>query len=70
MIFPILDNLAQKHLRKLTDGQKIYFDKQIGSLKCILDETNPVHLTLPEQGSFVLGYYHQKQSRYTKKDEK
>lgn len=70
VIFPILDNLAQKHLRKLTDGQKIYFDKQIGALKCILDETNPVRLTLPEQGSFSLGYYHQKQARYTKKEEK
>lgn len=70
VIFPILDNLAQKHLRKLTDGQKIYFDKQIGALKCILDETNPVRLTLPEQGSFNLGYYHQKQPRYTKKEEK
>lgn len=70
VIFPILDNLAQKHLRKLTEGQKIYFDKQIGALKCILDETNPVRLTLPEQGSFSLGYYHQKQARYTKKEEK
>lgn len=70
VIFPILDNLAQKHLRKLTEGQKIYFDKQIGQLKCILEETNPVRLTLPEQGSFNLGYYHQKQVRYTKKEEK
>lgn len=70
VIFPILDNLAQKHMRKLTEGQKIYFDKQIGTLKCILDETNPVRLTLPEQGSFNLGYYHQKQDRYTKKEDK
>lgn len=69
VIVPVLDNLAQKHLRKLTEGQKIYFDKQIGALKCILDETNPVRLTLPEQGSFNLGYYHQKQARYTKKEE-
>lgn len=70
VIFPILDNLAQKHLRKLPEWQKIYFDKQIGQLKCILEETNPVRLTLPEQGSFNLGYYHQKQARYTKKEEK
>lgn len=70
VIFPVLDNLAQKHLRKLEEGKKIYFDKQIGQLKCILEETNPVRLTLPEQGSFNLGYYHQKQARYTKKEEK
>ena len=68
-IFPILDNLCQKHLRKLDTGLRIYFDKQITQLKNILGETNPLRLTLPEQGSFNLGYYHQKQSVYTKKEE-
>ena len=28
-----------------------------------------MRLTLPEQGSFNLGYYHQKQARYNKKEE-
>lgn len=69
MIFPILDNLAQKHLRKLQGAQRVYFDKQIGKLKSLLGETNPVRLSLPEQGSFNLGYYHQKEFRYTKKEE-
>lgn len=68
-IFPILDNLCQKHLRKLDIGRRIYFDKQITQLKNILGETNPLRLTLPEQGSFNLGYYHQKQYIYTKKEE-
>ena len=68
-IFPILDNLCQKHLRKLDTGLRIYFDKQITRLKNILGETNPLRLSLPEQGSFNLGYYHQKQSIYTKKEE-
>lgn len=68
-IFPILDNLCQKHLRKLDTGLRIYYDKQITQLKNILGETNPLRLTLPEQGSFNLGYYHQKQSIYTKKEE-
>lgn len=70
MIFPILDQLAQKHLRKLKIPQKVFFDQQIGQLKCILGETNPIRMSLPEQGSFYLGYYHQKQQRYTKKEEK
>jgi len=26
-------------------------------------------MTLEEQGLFILGYYHQKQARYTKKSE-
>ena len=68
-IFPILDNLCQKHLRKLQPGLRIFYDKQIAQLKNVLGETNPVRLTLPEQGSFNLGYYHQKQSRYNKKEE-
>ena len=68
-IFPILDNLCQKHLRKLDTGLRIYYDKGIALLKNILGETNPLRLTLPEQGSFNLGYYHQKQFIYTKKEE-
>lgn len=66
VIFPLLDNLCQKHLRKLDVGVKISLDRQIGQLKDVLGETYPVRLSLPEQGSFNLGYYHQKQFRYTK----
>ena len=70
MIFPILDQLCQKHLRKLDAGFRISYDRQIGQIKDVLGETYPVRLSLPEQGSFNLGYYHQKQFRYTKKEEK
>lgn len=69
VIFPILDNLCQKHLRKLEPGLRVYYDRQIGQIKDILGETNPVRLSLPEQGSFNLGYYHQKQARFNKKEE-
>lgn len=70
VIFPILDNLCQKHLRKLDPGLRVYYDRQIGQLKNILGEANPTRMNLPEQGSFNLGYYHQKQTRYTKKEGK
>ena len=70
MIFPILDNLCQKHLRKLDTGLRIYWDKQIGRLKDVLGESYPIRMSLPEQGSFNLGYYHQKQFRDTKKEDK
>lgn len=70
VIFPVLDSLCQKHLRKLDAGLRVFYDRQIGSLKNILDETNPARLSLPEQGSFNLGYYHQKQTRYIKKEDK
>lgn len=68
-IFPILDKLYQKHLRRLDTGLRIYYDRQVTQLKNILGEANPLRLTLPEQGSFNLGYYHQKQFIYAKKEE-
>ena len=70
-IFPVLNNLCQKHLRKLDGRQRVYYDKQIMTLKGILGESYPMRMTLAQQGSFDLGYYHQTQKRYTKKvDEK
>lgn len=69
-IFPVLINLAQKHMRKLNEGQKIYFDKQIGELAVIIGEKYPVRMNLPEQGAFQLGYYCQTQKRYQKKEDK
>ena len=68
-IFPILANLYQKHLRKLSTGQQISYNKLVGQLKDILGEEYPVRLNLAQQGSFDLGYYHQKQKRYEKKEE-
>lgn len=68
-IFPVLNNLCQKHLRKLASGQRVYYDKQIMALKGVLGECYPTRMTLAQQGSFDLGYYHQTQKRYTKKEE-
>ena len=68
-IFPILNNLCQKHLRKLDGRQRVYYDKQIMTLKGILGESYPMRMTLAQQGSFDLGYYHQTQKRYTKKED-
>ena len=68
-IFPILNNLCQKHLRKLDGRLRVYYDKQIMELKGRLGESYPPRMTLAQQGSFDLGYYHQTQKRYTKKEE-
>ena len=69
-IFPVLNNLYQKHLRKLEQGQRVYYDKQVSALKGVLGTEFPARMTLAQQGSFDLGYYHQTQKRYTKKEEK
>lgn len=68
-VFPTLINLAQKHLRKLDKGQSIFYSKQLTELTNKLRETFPDRLSLPHQGAFQLGYYHQTQARYTKKEE-
>ncbi len=73
-VFPVLLNLAQKHLRKLGEGEKgylkVHFNKQIGELMERIGEEYPKRLNLPKQGSFQLGYYCQTQKRYQKKEEK
>ena len=68
-IFPVLNNLYQKYLRKLETGQRVYYDKQVMALKGSLGESYPTRMTLAQQGAFDLGYYHQTQKRYTKKEE-
>ena len=70
MAFPTLMRLSQKHLRKLNDGLATYYDKQITELMAQLPESGfPARLSLPDQGKFAIGYYHQTQKRYAKKNE-
>lgn len=69
-VYPVLINLAQKHLRKLEGGLRTYYDNQLIDLMSKLEETLPDRMNLPQQGSFQLGYYHQTQARYEKKEEK
>ena len=68
-VFPTLINLAQKHLRKLDKGLRISYEKQLTELTAKLGESFLPRLSLPQQGAFQLGYYHQTQARYTKKEE-
>ena len=70
VVFPSLINLAQKHLRKLDGSLKIVLDRQLTELLGKVGQSFPAHLSLPQQGAFQLGYYHQTAARYTKKEEK
>ena len=70
MAFPTLLRLSQKHLRKLNDGLAAYYDDRITELMAQLPESGfPARLSLPDQGKFAIGYYHQAQKRYVKKNE-
>ena len=70
MAFPTLLRLSQKHLQKLNDGLAAHYDKQITALMAQLPESGfPARLSLPDQGKFTIGYYHQTQKRFAKKNE-
>lgn len=71
VVFPILINLAQKHLKKLRRNNKglaISYEKQLTELCTRIGEKYPNRMNLPQQGSFHLGYYCQTQARYQKKE--
>lgn len=69
--FANLMRLAVHHLSKLAKekpGYKVNLEK---AMQEILDGIDgfPPHLALDDQGQFAIGYYHQRQSFFTKKDD-
>lgn len=69
VVFPGLMRLSQNHQRKLSEGGKVYYSNLLNELMSKLPEKFPKHLSLEEQGSFYLGYYHENQELYKKKIE-
>ena len=69
LVFPTLLNLSMHHAAKLDNA--VFFEKLKGTLlECLDDEVPfPPTLGLEEQGKFILGYYHQTQSFFTKKSD-
>lgn len=68
-VFPTLIRLKNHHLEKLAVGRKINLEREIMEiLSSLQPETMPRHLSLEEQGYFAIGYYHERQYLYTKKD--
>lgn len=70
IVFPQLIKLSQAHLKKLDGGQAAYYNRQLGQIMEKFQASYPARLSLYDQGIFQLGYYHQTQARYTKKEEK
>ena len=66
-VFTTLLRLKNAHLKKLSDGQNAWFERLIGEVLAPLQDF-PRQLTLPQQGRFALGYYHQRQDFFTRKD--
>lgn len=66
-VFGNLMRLKNHHLAKLSQGRSICFEKLLGEVIAEIPSF-PAHLSLDEQGDFAIGYYHQRQDFFTKKE--
>lgn len=64
-VFTTLLRLKNAHLKKLTTGQSLNFEKLLTEILGPVTDF-PAHLSLPDQGRFALGYYHQRQAFFSK----
>lgn len=71
-VFPELIKLSSNHLRKLrikNPAVYVNYDKRIGEIINLLNGNFPKTLDLKQKGSFVIGYYQQRQKLFEKKNE-
>jgi CRISPR-associated protein Csd1 len=66
-VFPVMLKLSLHHTAKAKWGEHLESQKQHILQK--IDQF-PKHLSLDEQGEFILGYYHQNQAFYEKNENK
>ena len=68
-VFATILNLSVHHAEKLDKGGQIFFEQLKSE---IIDKISakgfPAHLSLQDQGRFMVGYYQQRQEFYTKKE--
>jgi CRISPR-associated protein Csd1 len=66
-VFTTLLRLKNAHLKKLSDAASGWFERLIGEVLAPIADF-PRQLSLAEQGRFALGYYHQRQAFFTRKE--
>ena len=64
-ILPKLVQLSQHHLEKLDDRSKLFYNKLMGNIIDLLDNSFPQTLDLDGQGKFIIGYYQQNKALFT-----
>ena len=67
IVFPTLLRGAQHHLAKLPTGSRTHWSRELQAIADGISSFNPT-LKLDEQGRFALGYYHQRQANFTKRE--
>lgn len=70
-VFATILNLSSHHMEKLTnEGRKIFYEKIKQEIIDKIPATGfPAHLDLQDQGRFFIGYYHQRQELFKKKED-
>lgn len=70
-VFATILNLSYHHMEKLTnESRKIFYEKMKQEIIDKISATGfPAHLDLQDQGRFFIGYYHQRQDFFTKKED-
>jgi CRISPR-associated protein Csd1 len=67
-VFGTLLRLKNHHLPKIENkGRVTNLERLVGEIVSHIDDFPP-HLSLHEQGKFAIGYYHQRQDLFTKKE--
>jgi CRISPR-associated protein Csd1 len=66
-VFPRILRTYQHHLAKLDAGHRIHRERLVQEILSPIQEF-PAHLDLAGQGLFAIGYYHQNDDFYTKRD--
>lgn len=67
-VFGTLMRMHAHHLKKLQHpGQRVNAEKRIAEIMSDINDF-PAHLNLEDQGLFAIGYYHQRQALFTKKE--
>ncbi len=68
-VFPTLLKLKNHHMAKLgNSGRKVNFEKLLGEIMTDIPPSLPTALPLQGQGKFAVGYYHQRQDFFTKRN--
>ena len=69
-VFATILNLSSHHSEKLDTGAKISFEKlKQEIIEKMPADGFPTHLDLQDQGRFFVGFYHQRQDFFTKKED-
>jgi CRISPR-associated protein Csd1 len=67
-VFTTLMRLKNHHLAKMqSKGRAVNFEKLLAEIMSGVSDF-PVHMNLSDQGRFAIGYYHQRQDFFTKRD--